>query len=75
MDGEQVQVNLARLDQVIGELAGFDKEIEQQIATLEGAGRRPAHSLGGRSCGQTCSSATGVDQRRPVALRWHQGLA
>lgn len=36
MGGEQVKVNLARLDQVIGELAGFDREIEQQIATLEG---------------------------------------
>lgn len=36
MGGEQVKVNLGRLDQVIGELAGFDKEIEQQIATLEG---------------------------------------
>ncbi|MBF9351919.1 MULTISPECIES: WXG100 family type VII secretion target [Mycobacteroides] len=36
MGGEQVKVNLARLDQVIGELAGFDNEIEQQIATLEG---------------------------------------
>ncbi|RIT43483.1 WXG100 family type VII secretion target [Mycobacteroides abscessus] len=36
MGGEQVKVNLARLDQVIDELAGFDKEIEQQIVTLEG---------------------------------------
>ncbi|WP_100483887.1 WXG100 family type VII secretion target [Mycobacteroides abscessus] len=36
MGGEQVKVNLGRLDQVIGELAGFDKEIEQQIATLQG---------------------------------------
>lgn len=36
MGGEQVKVNLGRLDQVIGELAGFDTEIEQQIATLEG---------------------------------------
>lgn len=36
MGGEQVKVNLGRLDQVIGELAGFDREIEQQIATLEG---------------------------------------
>lgn len=36
MGGEQVKVNLARLDQVISELAGLDKEIEQQIATLEG---------------------------------------
>lgn len=36
MGGEQVKVNLDRLDQLIGELAGFDKEIEQQIATLEG---------------------------------------
>ncbi|BAP95730.1 WXG100 family type VII secretion target [Mycobacteroides abscessus] len=36
MGGEQVKVNLGRLDQMIGELASFDKEIEQQIATLEG---------------------------------------
>ncbi|TDZ45722.1 WXG100 family type VII secretion target [Mycobacteroides franklinii] len=35
MVGEQVQVNLSRLDQLIGELASFDKEIEQQITTLE----------------------------------------
>ncbi|WP_078327504.1 hypothetical protein [Mycobacteroides salmoniphilum] len=43
MGGERVKVNLARWDQVIGELAGFDKEIEQQIATLEG--REDAESL------------------------------
>ncbi|WP_237077064.1 WXG100 family type VII secretion target [Mycobacteroides abscessus] len=36
MGGKQVKVNLGCLDQVIGELAGFDTEIEQQIATLEG---------------------------------------
>lgn len=35
MGGEQVKVNLGRLDHVIGELGGFDKEIEQQIAALE----------------------------------------
>lgn len=35
MGGEQVQVNLNRLDQLIGELAGFDTEIEQQITTLQ----------------------------------------
>lgn len=35
MGGEQVKVNLGRLDQLIGELTSFDKEIEQQITTLE----------------------------------------
>ncbi|WP_192176802.1 WXG100 family type VII secretion target [Mycobacteroides abscessus] len=35
MGGEQVKVNLGCLDQLIGELASFDKEIEQQITTLE----------------------------------------
>lgn len=35
MGAEEVKVNLGQLDKVIGELAGFDKEIEQQIATLE----------------------------------------
>ncbi|MEX3757233.1 WXG100 family type VII secretion target [Mycobacteroides abscessus] len=35
MSAEEIKVNLGRLDQVIGELAGFGKEIEQQIATLE----------------------------------------
>lgn len=35
MGGEQVKVNLNRLDQLIGELAGFDTEIEHQIATLQ----------------------------------------
>lgn len=33
--GEQVKVNLGRLDQVIGQLAAFDNEMGQQIATLE----------------------------------------
>jgi len=33
---EQIKVNLGRLDQVVGELDGFDKEMEQQISTLQG---------------------------------------
>lgn len=35
MGNEQVRVNLGSLDRMIGELAGFDTEIEQQIAALE----------------------------------------
>lgn len=35
MGNEQVKVNLGSLDQMITELAGFDAEIEQQIAALE----------------------------------------
>ena len=35
MGNEQVKVNLGSLDQMIAELAGFDTEIEQQIAALE----------------------------------------
>ena len=35
MGNEQVKVNLGSLDRVIAELAGFDTEIEQQIAALE----------------------------------------
>ncbi|SPX82463.1 WXG100 family type VII secretion target [Mycobacteroides abscessus] len=36
MGSDLVKVNLGRLDQMIGELAGFDKKIELQITTLEG---------------------------------------
>ncbi|WP_307785508.1 WXG100 family type VII secretion target [Mycobacteroides abscessus] len=75
MGGEQVKVNLDRLDQVIGELAGFDKEIEQQIATLMGRVAALHTRWEGEAAAKHVEAQAEWTKGGAIAVGRHQGLA